>query len=307
MANRAWNTRCLIHFLLKPMFHRIIIPFCLLPVALPAAEQIFAEKSQWEVVSSDHQFAEGMAWDRAGHFYFTDVPRNQLFRVDKDSGEKTLVDASTGRANGIAFGPDGRLYGCSSEDRCISVWDPATWERTKIETDTLSNDIAILDDGTIFYTDPQSMLVWRLQAGSFEKSVAAKLDWKPNGIALSLDQKTLLVAEFDADTVHGFTIGPGSRLTGSNRPAYKMAVPSDAAGRLDGMMVLADGRLLIGTSLGTQVAPPATASGAPLMVIPSPDGRPRCNYARVSPDGLWLYTAYASDLLRRRISPGFAR
>ncbi len=54
-----------------------------------------------------------MAWDQEGHFYFTDVPRALLFKVDAQTGEKTLLDDNTGQANGITFGADGRLYGCT--------------------------------------------------------------------------------------------------------------------------------------------------------------------------------------------------
>lgn len=291
------------------MYRQLFLVCLLFPLTLLAEDLIFDEGSEWEVVSSDHQFAEGMAWDKDGHFYFTDVPRNQLFKVDKDTGEKTLLDDNTGRANGIAFGPDGRLYGCSSGEDSINVWDPKTWKKTSVNSGTLSNDIAILDDGTIFYTDPRSKMVWRLAAKSFARSEAVTLPWKPNGIALSLDQKTLLVAEFDSDTVHGFPIGPDSTLTGTSHPAYKLGMPSDKLGRLDGMVVIADGRLLIGTSLGTQIASPvfAASGSAPLIIIPSPDGRPRCNYARISPDNSWMYTAYGNDLLRRKLRPGFAR
>lgn len=280
-----------------------------LSIRLVAQDQVFAEGSEWEVISTGHQFAEGMAWDREGHFYFTDVPRNQLFRVHKDTGEKTLVDGDTGRANGIAFGPDGRLYGCSSGDKTINAWDPKTWKKSAVNTGTLSNDIAILNDGTIFYTDPQEKRVWRLAAGTFERNLAAPLPWKPNGIALSLDQKTLLVAEFDSDTVHGFSIGSNSRLTGTSFPAYKLAMVSDKLTRLDGMVVLTDGRLLSGTALGTQIVPPVHGSGVsgPHIVIPSPEGRPRCNYARISPDNKWMYTAYREDLLRRRLAHGFGQ
>jgi hypothetical protein len=72
--------------------------------------------------------------------------------------------------------------------------------------------------------------------------------------------------------------------------------------------VLSDGRLLSGTALGTQIARPAgtPAEAMSLVVVPSPGGRPRCNYARISPDGVWLYAAYKDDLLRRRLRPGFA-
>ncbi len=289
------------------MLPRIAFLLLLIPSPLPAAELVFAEGSDWEVVSSGHQFAEGMAWDKDGHFYFTDVPRGQLFRVDRNSGTKTLIDGATGRANGIAFGPDGRLYGCASGDGCIYAWDPRNWQKVAVTQGTPSNDIAILRDGTIFYTDPNAMLVWRLAAGTFEREEGVKLAWKPNGIALSLDQKTLLVAEFDSDTIHGFPIGGDSKLIATGQPAYKLGVPSDAMGKLDGMMVLSDGRLLIGTALGTQIAPPVSspAGSSRFIVIPSPQGRSRCNYARISPDHKWLYTAYAVDLLRRRLRQAF--
>lgn len=280
---------------------------CLLPSLLSAADRVFAEGSEWEVVSGGHQFAEGMAWDREGHFYFTDVPRGQLFKVDRDSGAKTLLDGATGRANGIAFGPDGRLYGCASGAKCIYAWDPKTWQKVAVTEGTPSNDIAVLRDGTIFFTDPGAMRVWRLAPGTFAREVGAQLAWKPNGIALSRDEKSLLVAEFDSGTVHGLAIGGDTRVAGEARPAYQLGVPSDGMGKLDGMVVLASGRLLSGTALGTQIAPPVSAEAgrAPLIVIPSPQGRPRCNYARISPDRAWLYTAYAADLLRRRLRPDF--
>ena len=284
----------------------LLIP-CLLPAAAPPPDLVFADGSDWEVVSSGHQFAEGMAWDADGHFYFTDVPRGQLFKVDRNSGAKTLLDGATGRANGIAFGPDGRLYGCASGDRCIYAWDPKTWQKVKVAEGTQSNDIVILRDGTIFYTEPGTMLVWRLATKTFEREVGVKLGWGPNGIAVSRDQKTLLVAEFNSDTIHGFALGADSKVTGPDRPAYKLGVPSDGMGKLDGMMVLADGRLLIGTALGTQIAPPvpAPAGSALHIVIPSPQGRSRNNYVRVSPDRTWVYTAYALDLLRRRLRAEF--
>jgi gluconolactonase len=295
------------------MLRKLLLPLAFilhLPGSLSAQDRVFAEGSEWEVVSEGHKFAEGMAWDTEGHFFFTDVPRNQLFKVDAQTGEKTLFDGDTGETNGIALAPDGRIYGCASGVKGINIWDPKTGEKTTIETGTLSNDIAILKDGTIFYTDPHSKLVWRLEAGSHELSKAATLPWLPNGITLSEDQQTLLVAEFFADTIHGFLIGKDSKLTGSSFPAYKVATPSDQVGTLDGMLPLPDGRLLCGTSLGAQIVPPVYAgsyASAQHIVIPSPDGRPRCNYVRISPDKKWLYTAYRDDLLRRRLVEGFGQ
>jgi sugar lactone lactonase YvrE len=287
----------------------LVLAFGFARAAVPAPDLVFAAGSDWEVVSSGHQFAEGMAWDADGHFYFTDVPRGQLFRVDRATGGKTLVDAATGRTNGIAFGPDGRLYGCASGDRCIYAWDPGTWRKTKVTEGTQSNDLVILRDGTIFYTEPGSMLVWRLAARTFNREVAAKLAWGPNGIGVSPDQRTLLVAEFNGDTIHGFPLDAGGKVTGPARPAYQVAVPSDGQGKLDGLMTLPDGRLLIGTALGLQIVSPGSTpdDAGRVLIVPSPQGRPRTNYVRLSPDGEWLYEAHALDVLRRRLRPEFAR
>jgi sugar lactone lactonase YvrE len=261
-----------------------------------AADLIFSEGSEWELVSDGHQFAEGMAWDKEGHFYFTDVPRSLLYKVDAKTGERILIDDNTGRANGIAFGPDGRIY----------AWDPVTWGKVAVATGPASNDIAILKDGTIFFTDPGDNNVWRIDPKSGELTKAADPRWMPNGISLSLDQKTLLVAEFNSGTIHGFSIDSAGQLKGKSSPAYRLGIPSNTLGRLDGMQPLKDGRLLIGTALGMQIAPRVGKEGThPLIVVPSPDNRPRCNYARISPDGQWLYAAFAKDILRRRVVEGF--
>src|SRR5688572_17207606 len=153
----------------RSMTPRSALLLLFLPLSLSAADLVFAEKSEWETVSEGHQFAEGMAWDRDGHFYFTDVPRSQLFKVDRESGKKSLVDGATGRANGIAFGPDGRLYGCANADRCIYVWETKSWQKTAVAEGTQSNDLVVLHDGTIFYTEPAAMTVWRLAPGTFAR------------------------------------------------------------------------------------------------------------------------------------------
>lgn len=274
--------------------------------ALRAADLVFEEGSEWELVSEGHQFAEGMAWDEAGNFYFTDVPRALLYKIDAKSGERVLLDDNTGKANGIAFGPDGRLYGCARGASRIYAWNPDTWGKVPVATGPASNDIAILDDGTVFFTDPGDNNVWRVDGKTGELTKAADILWKPNGLSLSLDQKTLLVAEFDSGTIHGFLINSSGKLKGSSKTAYRLGIPSNRLGRLDGMQPLEDGRLMIGTALGIQIAPPiGKEDSTDLIVIPSPEGRPRCNYVRLSPGGQFVYAAFAKDILRRQVVSGF--
>ena len=257
--------------------------------------------SKWEIVSAGHRFAEGMAFDLDGHFFFTDVPGLQLYRIDRESGEKTLVDDATGRTNGIIFGPMGKLYGCASGDQSIYAWEPTGWKKEAIAKGSPSNDIAVLEDGTLYYTDPKAKTVWRVgPAPDHKLEKAAVLPWGPNGIGAGPDGQTLYVAEFSSGNIHGFPIS-GDRSLGKPVVSYKLKTPDDGVGKLDGLEVLPGGRLLIGTELGIQIAHPL-ADKVALQVIPSPGGRPRCNYVRISPDGLYLYAAFGTEILRRKIN-----
>ena len=126
---------------------------------------IFEEGAEWELISGGHQFAEGMAWDQEGHFYFTDVPRALLFKVDAQTGEKTL--------------PDGRLYGCARGVSTIYAWNPLTWGKVPVARGPASNDIALLDNGTIFFSDPAERAVWRVDLVSGELSKVLDTGWAP--------------------------------------------------------------------------------------------------------------------------------
>ncbi|WP_157473562.1 SMP-30/gluconolactonase/LRE family protein [Lentisphaera araneosa] len=265
-----------------------------------ADDLVFAKGSQWEVLSVGHKYAEGMAWDSEGNFYFTDVPRSQLFKIDRESNQKTLVVADTGVANGIAFGPDGRLYGCARD--AIASWNTSTWEAKVHGVGAHSNDLAILDDGTLFYTDPKTHSIWRLDGKSKKRSLALSLKFRPNGLTLSPDKKTLLVAAFFADTIYAFPINDFGKVEDEAEVAYVLATPSNGRGLLDGMQVLPNGKLVAGTALGIQIVEPHSKDKrGSIILIPSPVQDSRCNYVRISPDGKWLYGCFVKEVRRRRI------
>lgn len=258
------------------------------------------------VISKGHEFAEGMAFDADGHFYFTDVPAGKLFRVDAKSGEKSLFDGETGKTNGIAMGPDGALYGCAGGAKRINRWDLKTGEKSVVAEGPHSNDIAITDSGIIFFTDPKSKSVWRVSPAPERKlTKAAALDWRPNGLALNPDQDGLFVADFQADTIHRFPVAKDGAL-GESTPAYVLATGDDGRGLLDGMVIFPSGNLLIGTARGIQLVPPISLNSTPIkpVVIPPFGERPRCNYLRLSPDGQWLYAAFQYDIVKLAVRKG---
>ena len=271
------------------------------------AEKLFTGEP--EIISKGHQFAEGMAFDSEGNYYFTDVPARKLYKVDAKTGKKELFDEDSGRANGIAMGPDGKLYGACGGDQKIYQWDLKTGKKVAVAEGSFSNDIAITKTGHIYFTDPKTSSVWSVSPPPERKlSKAVALPWRPNGIGLNPKHDGLYVAEFLSDKVHRFPINADGNL-GKSKPAYKLATNEQGQGQLDGMVVLPSGNLLIGTSRGIQLVPPIDAKDAngPVIqpvVVPPFGARPRCNYVRLSPDGKWLYAAFKDDIVRLSVREG---
>ena len=167
----------------------------------------------------------------------------------------------------------------------------------------------MLADGTIFFSDPGGETVWRLDVKNNLRTQAIAPGFRPNGLALSADQRTLFVSEFWAHTVYAYPIDEDGQIAGEGKAAYTLSTPSNGQGFLDGMQVMPDGRLLIATALGIQLATPIgqTTSGPQLIIAPKPPESPRSNYVRVSPDGKWLYACFVNDVRRRLVNPDLLR
>jgi gluconolactonase len=96
--------------------------------------------SEWQAVSEGHKFTEGPAVDRQGNVFFTDIPNNRIHRIGLD-GKVTVFKEDTGGANGLMFGPDGRLYACQDGRKRIVAYAMDGSESVLAE-DVRSNDLA---------------------------------------------------------------------------------------------------------------------------------------------------------------------
>src|SRR5205823_9242388 len=112
----------------------------------------------WEVVSQDHKFTEGPAVDRDGNVFFTDIPNNRIYKIATD-GKVSLFKENTGGANGLMFGPDGRLYACQNERKRIVAYAQDGTESV-IADGMGSNDLAVNSRGEIYFSDPGGKKVW---------------------------------------------------------------------------------------------------------------------------------------------------
>lgn len=195
----------------------------------PAIDELLPQDAVIELLEANKfLWAEGPVWVKSeGYLLFSDIPRNKIWKWTPGKGLETYLEKSgytgtepfTGRepgCNGLAIDKKGRLILCMHGDRRLGVLG----SNGKIETlvDRYAgkrfnspNDLTIKSNGDIYFTDPPYGLpklmddpgkeldfqgVYRLSA-SGKLTLLTKEMTRPNGIALSPDEKTLYVANSD--------------------------------------------------------------------------------------------------------------
>lgn len=165
---------------------------------------------------------EGPAVAPDGSIYFSDITqkkdRGRILRFDPVSGKTTVFTEDSRKSNGLAFDAYGRLLAAEGADyggRAISRYDVKTGQREvlcdNIDGKKLNapNDLVLDADGRIYFTDPRYLgheprelkhrAVYRINTDGSVVEVTHNVE-KPNGIALSPDQKTLYVVDHNNGT-----------------------------------------------------------------------------------------------------------
>lgn len=179
--------------------------------SLPADElsDLIASHTEARKVVGECKFTEGPAFSPKGFLLFSDIPNSRIVRVDSDGSSSDFLKPSGG-ANGLVFDAAGHLYSCQGGARRvvkIGIQDG------KIETlcDSFDgkplnspNDLALDGQGGLYFTDPRygsdskieqtCMGVYYIDAAGKTTRVIDSLQ-RPNGILVSLDKKSLYVAE----------------------------------------------------------------------------------------------------------------
>ncbi len=265
------------------------------------AAEYLVDGAGWEKVVSGAGggWLEGMAITDDGTLYYTDVPNSKLYKLAPGGGDPELVDGATGRTNGIALGPDGRLYGAASGDGKIYAWDLATGQRSTVGEGTRSNDLVVRSDGLIYYTDPAAERVRLLRPGD-TTPVEVDTFRKPNGIALSADQSLLFVAHFGGRFIYSYVIAEDGTLK-HKQPYFHLHLPHgpEIESRADGMCSTRDGLLVSATELGVQIF---DQPGRAQLILPRPEPHTRrtCYVTFGGPNRQTLYAATPEAIYRRQ-------
>ncbi len=265
--------------------------------------QILQPGEGWTLVGEGYRFTEGPAASARGEVFFNDIPGNKTYKIGPDGKPTAWLDDSK-RANGQAFGPDGRLYAVATGSKQVLAYDDAG-KPTVIAEGIDGNDLVIRHDGGIYVTNPvrdsrEPSKVWYISPRG-EKRVVDDKGWTnpsfPNGIALSPDQTLLYVADSRSHWIYSYQVQPDGSLAHKQR-YFHLHVPdtADYAGA-DGMRVDRDGRLYVATRMGIQVCDQV---GRVNCIIPTPNGR-IANLCFGGPEFDVLYATCGDRVYKRKV------
>jgi sugar lactone lactonase YvrE len=259
-----------------------------------AVASILIPGEEWQVVSEGHRFTEGPVANEKGELFFTDIPNNRIHKVSID-GKVSVFAEETGGANGLKFGPDGKLYACADRKKQIVAYDSSGKASTVVE-DVNCNDIAVSHKGEIYFTDPGNKQVWFINKAG-EKRVVDKGIGRPNGIAFTPDQTLLLVADTSGQFVYSFQVQADGSLAQKQR-YFHLHMPDGATeSGADGMAVDSDGTLYVATAVGLQFCDQA---GRVNGIINKPQRMWLSNATFGGSDLSYLYVTCGDKVYRRK-------
>ncbi|MBB5519499.1 glycoside hydrolase family 3 N-terminal domain-containing protein [Amphiplicatus metriothermophilus] len=295
----------------------------------PEIDALVPPGAKLEILGSGFQWAEGPVWiEEERALYFTDVPKNRMYRWTAERGVELFLEPSGGAgedasamrepgANGLARDPErsSALLLGDHGARAITRLDRKTLRREivvgRFEGARFNspNDLVVAKDGVIYFTDPPYGLrglnaapekelavngVYALHPDGRLERIIDALTF-PNGVALSPDESTLYVSNSDPDhpVIMAYDRAPDGGIANSRVFFDARALQGeDAPGLPDGMAVAPGGALFATGPGGVLVLSP---EGALLGVVET--GLPIANCA-LDGDGAYLYLTSQSLLAR---------
>jgi gluconolactonase len=282
-----------------------LVPVVLIVCSLRAADPVdlFKVPLPADLVSPDTKPAiagavtllEGPAVDAEGTLFFSDIPGNRIFKMTTD-GKTSIWRADSGRTNGNCFDALGRLVSCEGGEqgpgrRRIVRTDMKTGaisvltDRYENKRYNSPNDLAIDTKGRIWFTDPRyspdrSDLEMDVEAvyrfdpeGKVTRVLSQPEIHRPNGIAITPDDKTLYVV--DSHPREG-----GNRkiwafdVSSDGKPGNQRVVWDFGKGRGgDGMKLDMKGNLWIAAGISYRRSPAESTEVPPGIYVVTPQGK----------------------------------
>ncbi len=238
--------------------------------------QLVPEEAVIEIIGEGFDWAEGPLW-LGNSLIFSDVPANTIYKWTETAGISkylspsgylgTRTDKREPGSNGLALDPNGRLILCQHGERQVGRMASTVDKPIAAFAQVVNlyngkrlnspNDLTFRGNGEFYFTDPPYGLdEWDEKQLDFQgvyhvdsrRNVTLLVDSlsRPNGIALSPDEKTLYVAvsdpkkaiyyAYDLDdsgmVVYGRILLDVTNMVGPERPGVPDGLKVDKRGYL---------------------------------------------------------------------------
>jgi gluconolactonase len=293
----------------------------------PAFDALVPKDAKIEKVGTGFTFTEGPLWMPDGILWFSDVPGN-LVRSITPAGEVKVIIPNAGGTvtapagafigpNGMIADKDGAVLLCQHGNRQIVrvAKDMSTTPYiSKFEGHRLNspNDLVYRSDGALYFTDPPYGLTKQdddpakemkfngvfLYAGGKLQALVKDLN-RPNGVALSPDEKSLYVANSDEKKrfVNRYDVAADGTVSNGRVFFDFSTVPEK--GIPDGIKVDSQGNVYVAGPEGIWIFGP---DGKHLGSIQTGETPANCNWGD---DGKTLYITATTSVYRIKIAvPG---
>lgn len=260
-----------------------------------------------ELAATGYTFTEGPAWDGT-RLIFSDIPGDTVHVMTPGEGTPKVLYAPSANANGHTFDRDGRLLNAEHGSGAITRWTPegglqtivAAYQGKRLNS---PNDVVVRSDGLILFTDPPYGLgqresevgfsgVFTFDEGTGTMVLIDDALSRPNGLALSPDEKVLYVGDTATQTLWAYDLAPDG--TASGKRLVVDVTDESKPGRVDGVRVDTRGRVYFTCPGGLCVVDPAR--GEVVERLPTP--KRATNLAWGGPNLSDLYITALSDVYR---------
>jgi gluconolactonase len=243
----------------------------------PAFTDLIDTAAGIDILASGLDWSEGPLWvEKGGYLLFSDIPPNKIMKWSEAKGLELYLQPSgyTGTvpragepgSNGLLLDKNGNLVLCQHGDRRIARMD-APLDRPAPKFITLAdryegkrlnspNDAVCHSNGDLYFTDPPYGLIGNMSDSSKEIAyqgvyrlhkdgtvdLLTKEIARPNGIALSPDEKKLYVANSHSNRIWMvYNLAEDGTLSGGK--IFYDATASKEWGAPDGMKVHPNGMI----------------------------------------------------------------
>ncbi len=273
------------------------------PSPTPAIDGVVRAGTPVQLVKEGYEAVEGPLRDTDGGLLFTNNQAGHVIRIAPDGTLSNWLEAPLG-ANALTRTTKGEIAATLQKSLAIGILQPGAAPRILADgfegkPFNRPNDLVADARGNIYFSDTVPLgftgepslpsALYQISGDGRVVRIATDIA-RPNGVALSPDERTLYVADTAGEYVLAYALDARG-TPGARRPFARLALPparggapASTAGGADGLAVDHAGRLYVASTAGVQVF---SAQGAPLGVIALP--RQPQNLAFAGPDRSELY------------------